>query len=410
MIVLYKLMVSGQTMLIQLSYFRIPFSRLLFACLLLQPVIAPAANTEADPGWLRQVLEQYSESYNMPAIGVSVVIGGEVVAASVIGRRKSDENIPAQQNDRFHIGSIAKPMTVTMLARLVELGFFNWNDTIEKMFPGLVDIMQPTYRKVTIEQLISHTSGMPYSPVTPETETDKYGSTLESKRKGYVIAALKDPPLANPGTKYIYGGGHIIAAHYAEILMGITYEDLMKQEVFDPLGMQSARFGTTATPGKVDAPWEHIMENGMLKPVPPDNRQYHQARSPVGRNLCMSVSDLGRFAAIHLVGANKSNRFLKKETFTYLHGPVTEVAAGPSWSIGKVDWAKGRILWHGGSNLRNLAKCHIVPDENFAVCLATNVWYEGIDEPFDRLNLEIVQMIQAGKFNSLLTSRSNEPD
>ena len=358
------------------------------------------ADDLADPPWFREVLNTYIEKHPLPALGASVVIDGKVVAASVVGVRKFGEDTPAQQNDRFHIGSITKPITVTMLARYIEQGFFNWSDTLEKMFPDLLKEMQADYRRVNIEQLVSHTSGMPYQPHIPEHETDKYGKTLQLKRKGYVVAALKDPPQAQPGTKYIYGGGHILAASYAENFMGLSYEELMREEVFIPLSMTTARFGPPATPNKLDAPWEHTIENGRIKPQAPNYDQFKQARSPVGRNLCMSVADLGRIAAVHLLGAQGKSDYLKKETFKYLHTPIPPTNAGPSWGIGYVDWARGKILWHGGSTLRNLAKCHIVPEENFALCIATNIWYEGIDPVFDRLNREIVSLVQQGRFGN----------
>ncbi|OGT84793.1 MAG: hypothetical protein A3H91_08100 [Gammaproteobacteria bacterium RIFCSPLOWO2_02_FULL_61_13] len=357
-----------------------------------------AAENPADPEWFREFLEPYRTEFNLPALAASVVIDGKVIAASVVGVRKVRDPAPAEQNDRFHIGSIAKPVTVTMLARLIEQGFFNWNDTLEEMFPDLVRIMQPDYRNVTIEQLVTHTSGMPYQPATPESETDKHGTTAAAKREGYVIAALKDKPEAKPGTKSIYGGGHILAAHYAEAFMQLPYEDLTHEQVFVPLKMFTARFGPPATPGRPDAPWEHVIENGETKSIAPQQDQFLQARSPVGRNLCMSIADLGRFAAIYLPAAKRRTGYLKPETFNYLYTPIPPAGAGPAWAISTVDWAKGKILWHSGSTLRNFALCHVVLEENYAICLATNIWYEGVHQNMDRVNQAIVAQIHAGSF------------
>jgi CubicO group peptidase (beta-lactamase class C family) len=380
-----------------------PHSRHLFHLFIfllagLHSVTAMSVEMLADPPWFRDILEQYRQQYNLPALGASVIINGQVVAASVVGIRKYGDKTPAEQDDRFHIGSIAKPITATLLARFIEQGFFHWQDTIETMFPDLVDNMQPVYRKVNIEQLLSHTSGMPYQPTTPESETDKFGNTAQLKRKGYVIAALKDKPEAPPGTKFIYGGGHILAAHYAEVFMELPYEELMREQVFVPLGMTTARFGPPATPGKIDAPWEHVIENGVVKPLAPEQDQFEQARSPAGRNLCMSIADLGRFAATHLSGAQAKSNYLKPETFTYLHTPVPSSTSGPSWGIGKVNWADGNVLWHSGSTLKNFALCHIVPEENFAMCLVTNIWYEGIHQNMDKLTIDIARFIQGGHF------------
>ena len=147
------------------------------------------------------------------------------------------------------------------------------------MFPELASHGRPEYRAVTIAQLISHTSGMPYEPRTPESETDRLGPLGRDKKRGYVTAALLDAPVPQPVTKSIYGGGHVLVAHYAEELMGEPYEILMRDQVFRPPGMSSARFGSPASPGTTDAPWEHVIEGGRPKPIPPMIDQFIQARA-----------------------------------------------------------------------------------------------------------------------------------
>jgi CubicO group peptidase (beta-lactamase class C family) len=69
------------------------------------------------------------------------------------------------------------------------------------MFPELAKTMNPAYRRVTVAQLLSHSSGMPYQLNTPESLTDGRGKTVQDKRYEYVKAAVADPPEAPPGTK-----------------------------------------------------------------------------------------------------------------------------------------------------------------------------------------------------------------
>ena len=361
------------------------------------PLKSYSSDLPKDPAWFIEILSQYSQQFNFPALGASVVLDGKVVATSVVGVRKHGDKTSAEQHDRFHIGSIAKPITVTMLARYIELGFFNWNDTVEKMFPKLVKQAHPDYRKVTIEQLLSHTSGMPYQPTTPESKTDVHGTNTQLNRREYVKAALKDNPEAKPGTKYIYGGGQMLVAHYAENLMGMSYEQLIKDEVFKPLKMETARFGPPATPNKIDAPWEHVIENGKIKPIAPDQKEFYQARSPAGRNLVVSLTDLGKLVAEHLKGARGKSSYLKTETFKYLHSPVPVSDHGVSWAI----YNGGITLGHSGSTLKNLSYCRIEIKENFAFCVATNIWYKGIDEKFYQVVNRVSELIRGGRFNDL---------
>src|SRR5205085_1944539 len=128
--------------------------------------------------------------------------------------------------------------------------------------------MKPAYRKVTVSQLLSHTSAMPYQPATPETVTDARATTLAGKRYEYVKAAVQDEPEAPPGTKTIYSGGPVIVASYLERLMHQTWEELMKQTVWGPLEMKAAGVGSMATPGTVDGPWEHVVQDGKTVSIP----------------------------------------------------------------------------------------------------------------------------------------------
>lgn len=85
-----------------------------------------AANAQeaiADSAWLHAELEQFRLRSGFPAVGASVVVRDRIVAASVAGVRKHGEPEAARENDRFHLGSVAKPVSVTMFARLVDQGF-----------------------------------------------------------------------------------------------------------------------------------------------------------------------------------------------------------------------------------------------------------------------------------------------
>ena len=241
---------------------------------------------------------------------------------------------------------------------------------------------------------------MPYEPRTPESETDKAGPTARDRRRGYVLAALRDVPEAPPGSKMIYGGGHMIVAHYIEEATRTPFETLMQEQVFRPLGLSSARYGSLASAVGADGPWDHAMENGQPKAVEPTCGQQLQARSPAGRNLCMSMADLGRFVAVHLAGARERSNFLKPQTFTFLQNNRPPLNVSPGWPVGGGDWARGKLLWHSGSTGKNMALCHIAPEEDFAICVATNIGFDGAHGRMDELTQMVARMIQAGKFGT----------
>jgi CubicO group peptidase (beta-lactamase class C family) len=160
-----------------------------------------------DPDWMFEVLEKVREKYGLSEISAAVVIRDRVVAASIAGRRKIDDPTPLNRNDRVKIGSVSKPVTATLIGVLMEAQMLSFGDSLEKMFPDLKDSMRAEYRKVTIPQLLSHTSGMPYQPSKSESHERFLDlSKAMDNRYAYVKNALADPPESVPGKKFLYGG------------------------------------------------------------------------------------------------------------------------------------------------------------------------------------------------------------
>jgi CubicO group peptidase (beta-lactamase class C family) len=321
-----------------------------------------------DPDALADELEEIRQRQGLPALAVALVIGDKVVLASAVGFRKMGDPTPATREDRFHTGSVTKPMTASLIGALVDAGKMRWSITLAEMFPELREQMQPAYRTATLMQLPSHTSGLPYEPTRPEPAAADTAENAMKHRMIYVVNALADKPVAPPGTKSVYSGGAILAAAYAERIMKRPYEELMQEYVFRKLGMTSAAdFRMVTLPDKVDGPWEHVIQEGQVKPVPALQERW-RTRAPVG-GVCCSVIDLARFASAHLQGARGSKSFLAPETFRTLQtGPDP-----PGWAPATVKWAHGPVLWHNGSNGKNYALVHVVPDENDATCVMTNV-------------------------------------
>jgi CubicO group peptidase (beta-lactamase class C family) len=327
----------------------------------------------ADPLWLRNRLEQLREANRLPALAAAVVVDGKVVAASAVGVRKIGSPVAVTRDDPFHLGSLAKPLSATMFGVLVDRGTLRWDMTMAEMFPELQPTMQPAYRQVTIAQLLSHTGGFPYQPHTPEHVTDAGAKTVAGRRYLYLKASVLDPPAATPGTKVIYSGGGIQVASAAERLTKVTYENLMHQLVFTPLGMTHAGFGCMASEGKIDGPWGHVLEGNQIKPISPDSNQVFQARAPVGRNVHCSIIDLARFAALHVEGGRGKSKFLEPNTFKKLQTAEPNSNFAPGWSTEHHDWSKGIVLAHNGSIGQNYAICRLSPSEGLGVCAMTNV-------------------------------------
>jgi hypothetical protein len=204
--------------------------------------------------WL---IDWYRGQQIMPAVGCGLVIGSEVVLATARGVRKHGTHSPVQPNDRFQMGSVTKPMTGMLIARLVDKGVLSWNQTIGQTWPDLFDGLnikdgqKAHYGRRTIVDLMTHSSGMDYAPAT---ESDAQYTAIHAtpsalqipKRKLYARLAVTDEPFhgwyaANGTPLFKYGGGCIVAAGMAQQALNKTWEMLI---VTEPFWMGSSRWAS----------------------------------------------------------------------------------------------------------------------------------------------------------------------
>jgi CubicO group peptidase (beta-lactamase class C family) len=372
---------------------------------------------------LQSMLGRGSERFGM---ATAVLRGERIIAQGAAGVRKRGAAERITLDDQFHLGSSTKAMTATLVAMLVEEGKLNWTTTLGELFADTVKPMHPAWEKVTLRQVLAHRSGLPFDPdglvrvfnlfrapyaslrSSPELMRPPRArmGTVPQQRLEIARQALSRPPGIPPGTKYWYSNeGYILAGAVLEHLTGRAWEDLMRERLFQPLGISTGGFGPPGTAGKTDQPWGHSSFVG--KPIDPGSpaAQFPLYYGPAGL-AHMTITDWAKFIALHLRGdpANPHCQaaLLKLDTFAELHAVapttpyskgwvmrgITRLAtgdAGPAmtcragWFISTSSWAKGtqpgdtgRRLWHGGSNGISHSVVCIAPEIDFAVLVACN--------------------------------------
>ena len=226
--------------------------------------LGPPGSSEEDnarvnvDAMLQAILGRGSERFGMTA---AVLQGGRIIAQGAADRITLD--------DRFHLGSCTKAMTATLVAMLVEEGKLNWTTTLGELFAGTVELMHPAWQKVTVRQVLAHRAGLPLDPEgparvfdylfvapyararsgpgaarTPRARLDSSEEPLPGQRLAIATQALSRPPKIPPDAKYWYSNvGYILAGAVLEHLTGRAWEDLMRERLFQPLGIITGGFG-----------------------------------------------------------------------------------------------------------------------------------------------------------------------
>ena len=231
------------------------------------------------------------EKNKLPAMAAVTVRHGVIVAQGVSGVRKAGSEEKATLGDLWHLGSCTKSMTATMCAMLVEKGTLRWDSTLEEVFAGVAPKMHGDFKKVTLAQLLTNRGGVP-SDLQFDGLWNKlwhFQGTPKQARRMLLEGVTARAPEYPPGTKNVYANASFaIAGHMAETAAKKSYEELMQELLFAPLGMTTCGWGSpaaTSEKGKVDQPWGHGKNGKPIDPHPtkdgsgPDNPPARSAHS-----------------------------------------------------------------------------------------------------------------------------------
>ena len=327
---------------------------------------------ETGPDDLAATLEPVRARAELPALAAAVWRGKALVALGASGVRKRGDRTRVTAADRWHLGSDTKAMTATLIGIHIDRGQIRFEDTVGELFAG--DKIDPGYRDVTLEQLLRHRGGAPGDlPVDIRAAMRLDGSAPGARAKA-VLAVLARPPAQAPGTYVYANAGYMIAGVALERRAGATWEELMRKDLFDPLGMASCGFGPPGTAAAVDQPWGHQSGGGGAPaPVAPGPQADNPpSLGPAGTVHC-SLADWGRFLAVHLAGARRETTpLVSAATLTRLQTPPDGGDYAAGWRVVDRAWAGGRALTHSGSNTMWFATVWIAPANDMIYAVVTN--------------------------------------
>jgi CubicO group peptidase (beta-lactamase class C family) len=169
---------------------------------------------------------------------VLVADNGKVIYKKGFGLANMEWNIPNAPDTKFRLGSITKQFTATVILQLVEQGKIKLDG---KLIDYLPDYRKDTGEKVTIHHLLSHTSGIPSYTALPgfAQNISRNPFTVDDFIKKYTSGDLE----FEPGTKFAYdNSGYFLLGAIIEKVTGKPYEQVVKENIFDPLGMKNSGY------------------------------------------------------------------------------------------------------------------------------------------------------------------------
>ncbi len=345
--------------------------------------------------------------HQVPALAAVLIEGGVIRVEGVAGVRANGTDAKATLDDQWHLGSCTKAMTATLAALMVDRQQLSWDTPLFEVFPKLAETADAGWGKATLGMFVTNTSGTP-GGLDRDGLWDRLWNTNEppsEARRMLIAGVTKFPPIAEPGTKYEYAnGGFAIAGAMVERTAGLPFEELLRRELFGPLGITSAGFAAPGVPGVTAQPMGHTKEG---KAVPPTRAGDNpMAIAPAGC-VHMSIRDWAKFAMLHARGdsrnPNRRAEVLTPQAFDWLHTPRLQNYAG-GWAVTNRPWAdgpdedkEGFVLTHAGSNTMWFAVVWIAPERDMAMLAVTNIAGEGGPKAADEAIQTVMKQWGAGR-------------
>ncbi|QIL02438.1 beta-lactamase family protein [Sphingomonas sinipercae] len=299
---------------------------------------------------------------------------GRTVFQEAVGVRQFGRNEPVSVHDQWHIGSNLKAMTALLYGRLVEQGRARWEASVGDLFPDLK--LDPSWKALLVEDLLSHRAGIKdsmYARGPFKNENWPHHMSLPKQRQMVAELIFTRSASGVPGEYEYSNFGYILVAAAIDRLANQPYEQCLRQELIEPLKMNSVVFGP---PQELGQPWGHEYDSvsksyAALDPWAPDSDN-PPIDGPAGR-YSMTLSDYARFIRLFL---NEGGGFVSRQTYAKLTAPTH--SAGTPYSLGWLSsspqgiWAPSRLLSHDGSNTFWFTHMVASPERGLAIIVAAN--------------------------------------
>jgi CubicO group peptidase (beta-lactamase class C family) len=308
-----------------------------------------------DEGDLTALLGQHAVRYLVPGAAVGVVREGSATTACYgVGDMRTGE--PVTPETRFGVGSLTKSMVATVIARLAEAGRLSLDDPVAAHVPELR--ASGWAARATVRDLLANRSGLPLRAGL------EFGfDGRRDQDDGALSRLVADAAAGVPGGSFwsYTNVGWCVLGRVIETSAGAAWEDAMRRHLFGGIGMSGTTFAAGAVPERASG--HEVTADGPVPVGPLVARAY----GPAGTSVVSTVTDLLRFAALHLEDPSLA-------VLRAVHAEVSICGWLDSWCLGWAwfDWDGGPVWGWDGLINGERSVLRIVPGQQAAVVLVTN--------------------------------------
>lgn len=333
------------------------------------------------PDNLDDIIEKVRQDFGVAGLSVAIVKDNKVVYAKGFGFRELGKTAKVDENTLFAIGSNSKAFTSASIGMLVDDGKISWDDKVTKHLPWF-ELNDPyVTREITVRDILSHRSGLGRRGDGNWYATDFSREEIVRRIRHLTPHSSFRSQMGYQNTMYIAAG------LVAEAASGMSWDDLIKTRIFNPLGMTHSNTTILDLPKDNNVSMPHQAFDGVVKVIPYRNID---AAGPAGSinssafemtHWMRMVLNEGMFEGKQLV----SKAVINEVQTPQISIPVSAVAElmpsthflayGLGWVL--QDYKGEKLAWHTGGIDGMLSQITIVPGQELGIIVLTNTSISG---------------------------------
>jgi CubicO group peptidase (beta-lactamase class C family) len=332
---------------------------------------AAAVSLDGVQKWLDQVRAQFF----VPGVAVGVVRNGELVQVFTSGMRDVEQKLPVTADTLFAIGSSTKAFTTTVLATLADQGQLDWDAPVRRYLPEFQLADEVVSERLTPRDLVTHRSGMPRHDLV------WYGAG--GIERAELVRRLRWLPLSKDlRVDFQYNNLMLLTAgHLAERITGKSWETLVRERLFAPLGMTRSNFAVTTLAADADHAEPYRHSDAKTDRIPFRDLS---VIGPAG-SINSSVREMAQWVALQLDGGKHAgSAVVQSSSLVQLHTSAMAMGDMPlpdpelvpvGYGLGwMVDVYRGARRVHHGGNIDGFsAAVAFLPDKGYGFVVLTNL-------------------------------------
>lgn len=316
---------------------------------------------------LTPFIEKILEDHDAVGLSIGITKDDEIIYAKGFGYENIKTKKKTTINTIYHMASVSKPFVATALVKLAEQGKLKLDDPVVKYLPYF-KLDGEESKKITIKQILTHTSGMPRNIGSDDWDKPSYGDDALEE----YVRSINDAKLEFvPGSKYSYSNsGFDILGDVIAKASGMTFEAYMQKYVLDASGMKNT---TYLKPNYLPENWAapHVLRltTELWKHYP-----YNRKHAPSSA-LHSNILDMAKWGIINLNrGTFKDHKLLNGKSHDLLLTPTFDTPWGEkiglSWFLQSYEGKK--TILHTGEDTGFETQFIMYPEEKVSIAVMAN--------------------------------------